>query len=44
MLDFLVAFLLYHFDANYKWWIGFIIVVLIETIQDINNKYGVKND
>jgi hypothetical protein len=44
MLDFLVAFSLYHFQADYKWWIGFIIVVLIETIQDINNKYGVKND
>jgi hypothetical protein len=40
MLDFLTAFLLYHFDANYKWWIGFIIVVLIETLQDINYKYG----
>ena len=42
MLDFLVAFLLYHFDANYKWWIGFIIVVLIETLQEINYKYGNK--
>jgi len=42
MLDFLAAFLLYHFDADYRWWIGFIIVGLIETLQEINYKYGNK--
>jgi len=44
MLDFLVAFFLYHFDADYKWWIGFILVMLIEIIQEINFKYGDKDD
>jgi len=38
MLDFLVAFSLYHFEANYLWWIGYIIVMLIEIIQELNHK------
>jgi hypothetical protein len=42
MLDLLTAFLLYHFNADYRWWIGFIIVLLIETLQEINYKYGNK--
>ena len=44
MLELITAFVLYNFHANYLWWIGYIIVWTIETIQDINYKYGDNNE
>lgn len=38
MLDLLVAFLLCHFNANYLWWIGYILVMLIEILQELSYK------
>jgi hypothetical protein len=40
MVELMTAFLLYNYHASYLWWIGYILVFLIETIQDINYKYG----
>jgi hypothetical protein len=40
MIELMTAFLLYQYKASYLWWIGYIIVWTIETIQDINYKYG----
>lgn len=39
---FMAAFLLHRFEANKWWWIGFIIVCLIETLYEINKLDNVK--
>ena len=38
MLELLTAFVLYYGHANYLWWIGYIIVMLIEILQDLKEK------
>jgi len=38
MLDLLVAFILHHFNASYLWWIGYILVMLIEVLQELSYK------
>ena len=32
---FMAAFLLYNFHANKWWWVGFIIICLLETLYEI---------
>jgi hypothetical protein len=44
MADLLVAFLLYHFNASYLWWIGYIIVFTIELVQELNHRGYYDND
>lgn len=44
MLELLVAFSLYHNKASYLWWIAYIIVMLIEILQDLKQKGYYENE
>ena len=39
---FMAAFILYNFHANKWWWVGFIIICLIEILYELNNLDNVK--
>ena len=39
---FMAGFLLYNFHANKWWWVGLIIISLVETLYEINTLDRVK--
>ena len=34
--NFMAAFLLYNFHASYKWWVGFIVIILFEVLYELD--------
>jgi hypothetical protein len=32
----MAGFLLYNFHASYKWWIGFIVIILFEVLYELD--------
>ena len=34
--NFMAAFLLYNFNANWLWWVGFIVLILFEVLYELD--------
>jgi len=34
--NFMAGFLLYNFNANWLWWIGFIVIILFEVLYELD--------
>jgi uncharacterized membrane protein SpoIIM required for sporulation len=36
LTNFMAGFFLYNFHASYKWWIGFIVIILFEVLYELD--------
>ena len=34
--NFMAGFLLYNFNANWLWWMGFIVIILFEVLYELD--------